>query len=109
MHWDSFFRQLNSENPHEKEKYYLCQCRESGKGGLIHEPGRKLRFIGQCTQEKACFKIRFDSKRILSKKLQIIPKSKKRKEKKKKAERLTLDKFLSSSYRYFDPEKTAAE
>ena len=100
MYWDSFFRQLNSENPQKKEKYFLCTCREHGKGGLIHEPGRRLRFIGQCSQEKACFKIRFDSKRVLSRKLQIV--SKPRKEKRKKDLHLTLDGFLGPSYNFVD-------
>ncbi|MFW9905182.1 MAG: hypothetical protein ACFFFH_12660 [Candidatus Thorarchaeota archaeon] len=106
MHWDSFFRQLNSENPN-KETSFLCTCREPGKGGLIHEPGRRLRFIGQCSQDKACFKIRFDSKRSLSRKLQIVSKPRKRKEDKKKDTRLTLDEFLRSSC--IDPEEEAAE
>ena len=108
MHWDSFFRQLNSENLRE-EKSFLCTCREPGKGGLIHEPGRRLRFIGQCSQDKACFKIRFDSKRSLSKKLQIVSKPKRRKEDKEKALRLTLDEFLKPSYSFIDPEEDAAE
>jgi len=108
MYWDSFFRQLNSENP-KKEKILLCTCREPGKGGLIHEPGRRLRFIGQCSQDKACFKIRFDSKRSLSRKLQIVSKPKRRQEDKKKDQRLTLDEFLKPSYSLFDTEEDAAE
>ncbi|MFX1505246.1 MAG: hypothetical protein ACFFDC_03935 [Promethearchaeota archaeon] len=108
MYWDSFFRQLNSENA-EKEKSFLCTCREPGKGCLIHEPGRRLRFIGNCSPDKACFKIRFDSKRSLSRKLQIVPKPRKRKEDKKKDTRLTLDDFLSSSYSLLDPKEEAAE
>lgn len=108
MYWDSFFRQLNSEN-HKKEKYFLCTCRETGKGGLIHEPTRRLRFIGQCSQDKACFKIRFDSKRVLSKKLQIVSKPKRRKIKGKEETCLTLDEFFHPSYTLFDPKSDTAE
>ncbi|UCG01202.1 MAG: hypothetical protein JSW11_16485 [Candidatus Heimdallarchaeota archaeon] len=108
MYWDSFFRQLNSENS-KKEKSFLCICRDPGKGGLIHEPGRRLRFVGQCSQDKACFKIRFDSKRSLSRKLQIVSKPKKRKEEERKDIRLTLDAFLSPSYSLLDPKEDAAE
>ncbi len=108
MYWDSFFRQLKSENSQE-DKSVLCTCRESGKGCLIHEPGRSLRFIGQCSQDKACFKIRFDSKRSLTRKLQIVTKPKKRKEEEKKDARLTLDAFLSPSYSSIDPKGDAAE
>ena len=108
MYWDSFFRQLNSNN-HKKEKSFLCTCREPGKGGLIHEPGRRLRFLGQCSQDKACFKIRFDSKRSLSRKLQIVSKPRKRKQDKEKDTRLTLDDFLSPSYSFLDPKEDAAE
>ena len=106
MHWDSFFRRLNSENLKE-EKSFLCTCREPGKGGLVHEPGRGLCFIGQCSPDKACFKIRFDSKRILSRKLQIVPKPKRQKEDKKKDLRLTLDEFLKPSYSFINPEDAA--
>lgn len=98
MYWDSFFRQLNSENNHKREDSFLCTCRETGKGGLIHEPGRNLSFIGQCSQDKACFKIRFDSKRILSKKLQIVSKPKRSVVSIKKDLRLTLDDFLHPPY-----------
>ena len=102
MYWDSFFRQLNSEKQHKKGKYFLCTCRETGKGGLVHEPGKSLRFIGQCSQEKACFKIRFDSKRVLSRKLQIVSRPKSRIEKRKKDMSLTLDAFLDPSYSFVD-------
>lgn len=107
MYWDSFFRQLSAENQ-KKEKYLLCTCREAGKGCLIHEGG-KLRFIGQCSHEKACFKIRFDSKRILSRKLQIVSKPKTKKEKKQKVLHLTLDMFLNPSYSFIDPKKGSAK
>ncbi|MFX0123934.1 MAG: hypothetical protein ACFFAE_09870 [Candidatus Hodarchaeota archaeon] len=76
---------------------------------MIHEPGRRLRFIGQCSQDKACFKIRFDSKRSLSRKLQIVSKPKKRKEVKRKDIHLTLDAFLSSSYNFINPKEDTAE
>lgn len=108
MYWDSFFRQLNSENS-KKEKSYLCTCREPGRGGLIHESGKSLHFIGQCSHDKACFIIRFDSKRSLTRKLQIVSKPKKRKEEDKKDTRLTLDAFLSPSYSFTDPKGDAAE
>ena len=89
MHWDSFFRQLNSENLKE-EKSFLCTCREPGMGDLVHEPGRRLRFTGQCSQDKACFIIRFDSKRSLSRKLQIVSKPRKRKVVKRKPVKRTV-------------------
>jgi hypothetical protein len=102
MYWDPFFRQLNSETHHKKGKYFLCTCREAGKGGLIHEPGKRLRFIGQCSQEKACFKIRFDSKQVLSRKLQIVSRPKSRIKKRKKDLPITLDEFLGPSYTFVD-------
>ncbi|MHA2203516.1 MAG: hypothetical protein ACW991_07485 [Candidatus Hodarchaeales archaeon] len=108
MYWDSFFRQLNAENS-KKEKSYLCTCREPGKGGLVHESGKRLHFIGQCSHDKACFIIRFDSKRSLTRKLQIVAKPKKRKEEEKKDVHLTLDAFLRSSNSFIDPEEDAAE
>lgn len=97
MYWDSFFRELNSEKQHKKEGSYLCTCRESGKGALVHEPGRRLRFIGQCSPDKACFKIRFDSKRVLSRKLQIVPKTRRIRRKEVREPRITLDFFLGLS------------
>jgi hypothetical protein len=98
MYWDSFFRQLDRETSQNKDNHLLCTCREQGRGGLIHDPGKKIRFIGQCSPEKACFKIRFDSKRVLSRKLQIVSKAKTIKNQKAKSSRLTLDAFLGLSY-----------
>lgn len=96
MSFDSFFKTLVTINPKKEEKT-LCNCRYPTKGQLIRQADGSFTFIGECNQEKACFKINFDALRSSSKNWQGLVKvsPKKRKEWEK---RPTLDKFFSKDY-----------
>ncbi|PWI47208.1 hypothetical protein CEE45_12975 [Candidatus Heimdallarchaeota archaeon B3_Heim] len=96
MPFDSFFRELEKANNSGKERI-LCYCRHPNVGQLKIQPDDSYFFEGECTPNKACFKIKFDCSRIPSRNLQVLTKisSKKRKE---WETRPTLDKFFEKDY-----------
>ena len=96
MSFDTFFKTLVTANPKREEKI-LCNCHHHCNGQLIKQPDGNFAFKGECSSEKACFKIQFDTLRSSSKNWQVLGKvsPKKRKEWEK---RPTLDEFFSEDY-----------
>jgi hypothetical protein len=95
MAFDPFFRQLDSIKS-TKEKQAICKCRPPEKGEVVIEPSGKLIFIEGCSANRACFKIRLDFKKSVTKKVTLVPKQT-RKGRKQKDSHPTLDKFLGLS------------
>ena len=91
MPFERFFRQLEGTNNTNNEEKILCRCRETEKGYLTLSPEGNLSFFNNCDPSKACFKIRFDSKKLL-----LIRESLQSTDKKKKKGmyQSTLDEFF---------------
>ena len=53
----------------KKERHVLCTCREPEKRALILDLSGKLDFEGECYPERTYFKISFDSKQWITRKL----------------------------------------
>jgi hypothetical protein len=93
MSFDEFFRDLNAGKNSQKGKNLLCSCNEKDiKGKLINE-GNQFIFVGNCSKEKACFKIHFDCSSRLVEQPEIISKIKR----KPGVLRPTLDMFFGLS------------
>jgi hypothetical protein len=92
MAFDPFFRQLDSIKS-IKERQAICKCRPPEKGEVVIEPSGKFNFIEGCSANRACFKIRLDFKKSVTKKVTLVPKQT-RKGRKQKDSQPTLDKFL---------------
>jgi hypothetical protein len=103
MAFDPFFRKLGSSK-FTAERRVFCRCREPQKGALIIDKNGELIFKNGCSAEKACFKIRFDSKKSLTQRLHIVTKDAPN-EQKKEVTRPTLDKFLGLTYISLDNNK----
>jgi len=91
MSFEDIFRKLESAGNPNRGETVLCRCRKEENGKLILKSNGRLLFLNNCASNKACFKIRFDSKKSLSERLNL-PKS--RKKKKKKRGQFTLDYFF---------------
>jgi len=91
MPFERFFRKLEDTNNTNNEEKILCRCRETEKGYLSLSPEGNLSFFNNCDSSKACFKIRFDSKKLLSitENIQLADKKKK-----KGKYQSTLDEFF---------------
>ncbi len=96
MPFDSFFRELEKTDNSGNERI-LCYCHHPKVGQLKKQSDGNFIFEGECSTDKACFKIQFDCSRSTSRNLQILTKvsSKKRREWEK---RPTLDKFFKKDY-----------
>ena len=95
MPFDSFFKELVTANHKGKQKP-ICFCRHPKKGELFVQPDGSYKFEGECNQNKACFKIHFDCSRSLSKSMQVLNLSPKKKREWEK--RPTLDKYFGKDY-----------
>ncbi|WP_455464192.1 hypothetical protein [Candidatus Hodarchaeum mangrovi] len=91
MPFERFFRELEGTNNTNNKEKILCRCRETEKGYLSLSPQGNLSFFNNCDSSKACFKIRFDSKKLLSIREDLQPTDKKRKKGKQQS---TLDEFF---------------
>ncbi len=94
MSYDAFFRDLKISKKSQSEQSILCSCKKKDTKGRVVNEGEKLKFEGDCSKEKACFKIHFDCTTYLTMEPEIISK-KSRKE--KGGIRCTLDQFLGLS------------
>ena len=84
MSFDSFFKELVTTN-NEDEQKPVCFCRHPRKGQLGEQPDGSHKFEGECSPDKACFKIQFDCARSVSKNMHVLTRtsnisSKKRRE-----------------------------
>lgn len=91
MSFDAFFRDLKIGKKSQSDQSILCSCNKKGIKGRVVNEGGKFKFEGDCSKEKACFKIHFDCTTYLTIEPEIISK-KSRKE--KGGIRWTLDQFL---------------
>ncbi|MFX0174350.1 MAG: hypothetical protein ACFE9L_20930 [Candidatus Hodarchaeota archaeon] len=95
MAFDPFFRQLDSIKS-TNERQAICKCRPPEKGEVVIEPSGKFIFMEGCSENRACFKIRLDFKKSVTKKVTLVPKQT-RKKRKQKDFHPTLDEFLGLS------------
>lgn len=91
MSFDEFFRDLNAGKKSLKGENLLCSCNEKGMKGKVINEGNQFKFVGNCSKDKACFKIQFDCLNRLAEKPEIISKIKR---KEKGVLRPTLDMFF---------------
>jgi hypothetical protein len=96
MPFNSFFRELEKTN-NRREERILCYCRHPRVGQLKKQPDGEYHFEGECSPEKACFKIQFDCSRSTSRNLQILTKISPKKRREWET-RPTLDKFFEKDY-----------
>ncbi len=99
MSFDSFFKELVTTN-NEDEQKPVCFCRHPRKGQLNEQPDGSHKFEGECSPDKACFKIQFDCARSLSKNMHILTKTTKVSPKKRREweTRPTLERFFGKDY-----------
>ncbi len=95
MPFDSFFKELVSSNSKVNETP-ICFCRHPKSGSLKMQPEGLYQHEGECSPDKACFKIQFDCARSTSRKLQVIAKVSPKKRKEWEI-RPTLDKFFTDN------------
>ncbi len=91
MSYDEFFRDLNAGKKPQVGQNLLCSCNEKDIKGKVINEGNQFIFIGNCSKEKACFKLHFDCSKHLTEEPEIIPKIKR---KEKGVSRPTLDMFF---------------
>jgi hypothetical protein len=96
MTFDSFFRDLEKTNNRGEERV-LCYCRHPKVGQLKVESDDSYVFEGECTTDKACFKIQFDCSRSTSRNLQVLAKISPKKRREWET-RPTLDIFFEKDY-----------
>ena len=96
MPFDSFFRELEKTNNSGKERI-LCSCRHPKVGQLKVQTDDNYLFEGECTTEKACFKIQFDCSRSTSRNLHVLTKISPKKRREWET-RPTLDIFFGKDY-----------
>ncbi len=96
MPFDSFFRELEKTNNRSEERI-LCYCRHPKVGQLKKHPDEKYYFEGECSPEKACFKIQFDCSRSTSRNLHVLTKISPKKRREWET-RPTLDMFFEKDY-----------
>ncbi|MFX0184398.1 MAG: hypothetical protein ACFE95_15055 [Candidatus Hodarchaeota archaeon] len=106
MAFDPFFRELDSIKS-TKERQAICKCRPPEKGEVVIEPSGKFIFIEGCSANRACFKIRLDFKKSVTKKVAFVPKQT-RKGRKRTDSHPTLDKFLGLSRKYPEDDSEAS-
>lgn len=91
MSFDAFFRDLNAGKSSQKGQNTVCSCNEKDMKGKVINEGNQFKFEGDCSKEKACFKLNFDCLKHLTGKPEIIPRAK---QKEKGISRPTLDMFF---------------
>ena len=96
MSFDSFFKELVTSN-NEEEPKPICFCRHPKKGQLSENSDGSHKFEGECSPDKACFKIQFDCARSVSRKVSILTKVSPKK-KREWESRPTLDNFFGKDY-----------
>jgi hypothetical protein len=96
MPFDSFFRELEKTNNSGKERI-LCYCRHPKVGQLKKQIDNQYHFEGECSTDKACFKIQFDCSRSTSRSLHVLTKISPKKRREWET-RPTLDDFFEKDY-----------